>query len=88
MKIAARIIVFVIGAAVLFLGWHKAHLDALNAQNPGTGNTGNPAEILVVIGAFVCLLAFLPSTETLGRWMSTNRHHRTAPAHFRRRHRS
>lgn len=83
-----RIGVFVSGVALLFLAWHKSHVGAQNLQNPGTANTGNPAEILVVVGAFLTLLAFLPSSRTLGRWMSLKRHHQPPPAHFRRRHRS
>ena len=87
-KIATRIVVFMAGVALLFLSWHKTHVAALNPQNPGTAYTGNPAEILVVIGAFVALLAFVPSSDTLGRWMSLKRHHRPPPAHFRRRRRT
>jgi hypothetical protein len=82
-KIAIRIAVFVVGAALLFFGWHKAHLETINAG--GTGAVSS-AEILVVIGGFVLLLAFLPSSETLGRWMSLKRHRTATPAHFRRRH--
>lgn len=88
MRIAVRVALFVSGVGLLFLAWHKAHASALNLQNPGTANTGNPAEILVVIGALLALLAFLPSSETLGRWMSLKRHHRSHAAHFRRRRRT
>ena len=88
MKLATRVAVFIAGAAVLFLGWHKSHLQTVNLQNPGTTNNGNPAELLIVIGAFIALLAFLPSSETLGRWMSLKRHHKPPPAHFRRRRRT
>jgi len=88
LKIAMRAAVFVLGAALLFFGWHKAHTEAANLQNPGTANPGSPAEVLVVVGAFVALLAFVPSSETLGRWMSLKRRHHAPPAHFRRRRRN
>ena len=85
MKIATRIVVFAVGAGLLFFGWHKAHSEMINLQNPGAANTASSAEMLVVIGAFIALLAFLPSAETLGRWMSLKRHKTAKPAHFRRR---
>ncbi len=82
-----RAAVFVLGAALLFFGWHKAHSEAINLQSPGTANLGSPAEVLVVIGAFVAVMAFVPSSETLGRWMSLKRKHHAPPARFRRRRR-
>ena len=85
MKLALRTAAFVLGLALLFFGWHKAHTEAVNVSNPGTANLGSPAEVLVVIGAFIALLAFVPSSDTLGRWMSLKRKHHAPPAHFRRR---
>ena len=88
MKIATRIAVFVLGAALLFFGWRKAHNEMIPTQNPGSTNAISSSEIVVVIGGFVMLMAFLPSSETLGRWMSLKRRKTAAPAHFRRRRRS
>ena len=85
MKIATRVAVFVLGAALLFYGWHKAHNQVIDLQNSGNTNAINSSEMLVVIGAFVLLAAFLPSSETLGRWMSLKRHRRPQAAHFKRR---
>lgn len=85
MKLALRAAVFVLGVALLFVGFHKSHVDTTNPQNPGSTNTGNPAEVLVVIGGFVTLLAFVPSQQTLGRWMSLKKSRKPQPAHFRRR---
>ena len=85
MKLALRVAMFVLGVALLFVGWRKAHSANVDVQNPGAANTGNPAEVLVVIGGFVGLLAFVPSSQTLGRWMSLKRHKPAQPAHFRRR---
>jgi len=82
--IALRTAVFVVGAALLFFGWHKAHSATVDLANPRS-NPGSPAEVLVVVGGFLALLAFMPSQETLGRWMSLKRHKRAQPAHFRRR---
>ncbi len=83
MKLALRIAVFVVGVALLFVGWRKAH--TVDLQNPGSSNTGNPAEVLVVIGGLVTLMAFVPSQQTLGRWMSLKKQRKPQPAHFRRR---
>ena len=87
MKIAIRALVFVGGASLLFFGWHKSHSEMVNLQNPGNTNAISSSEVLVVIGAFVTLMAFLPSAHTLGRWMSLKRHKAAPPAHFRRRRR-
>jgi hypothetical protein len=84
-KLAVRVGVFVLGVALLFVGWRKAHNAKVDPLNPASAGTGNPAEVLVVIGGFVTLLAFVPSSQTLGRWMSLKRHKRPQPAHFRRR---
>lgn len=84
-NIALRAAVFVVGAALLFYGWYKAHSATVDLAKPNA-TPGSPAEVLVVIGGFLALLAFLPSSETLGRWMSLKRHKRPLPAHFRRRH--
>ncbi len=88
MKIAVRCLVFVLGVSVLFFAWHKTHTELLNLQNSGNGNAVNSSEILVVVGGLIALMAFLPSSETLGRWMSLKRRKRPLPAHFRRKRRS
>ena len=85
MKIAIRLTVFVLGAALLFYGWRKAHNEVIPSQNPGAANAINSSEVLVVIGGFVLLAAFLPSSATLGRWMSLKRRKRPQAAHFKRR---
>lgn len=87
MKIATRVLVFVLGAALLFFGWHKARNEPI-VQNPGNTSTISSSEVLVVIGGFILLMAFLPSSETLGRWMSLKRRKRPQAAHFKRRRRS
>lgn len=85
MKLALRLSVFVLGAALLFYGWRKAHNEAIPSQNPGAGNAINSSEVIVVIGGFVLLAAFLPSSDTLGRWMSLKQRKRPQAAHFKRR---
>ena len=85
MKIGWRVLIFVVGAAILFFGWHKAHNEMLNLQNPGSTNAVGSSEILVVVGGFVLLAAFAPSPERLGRWMSLKKSKKAQPAHFRRR---
>ena len=85
MKIALRVTVFVAGGLLLFLSSRHVHMAAATVQNPGTANIGSPAEVLVVIGAFLALMAFVPSPQTLGRWMSLKRRKRPQPAHFKRR---
>jgi hypothetical protein len=87
-NIATRVAVFVAGTALVVFGWYKAHNELITVQNPGAANAINSSEVLVVIGAFMVLLAFFPSSETLGRWMSLKRHKTAPPAHYRRRHRS
>jgi len=84
-KIAIRAAVFVLGAALVFYGWRKAHNEPVPTQTPGTTNAMNSSEVLVVVGGFVLLMAFLPSSETLGRWMSLKRRRRPQAAHFKRR---
>ena len=86
-NIALRAAVFVVGVGLLFFGWHRAHSVTVDLTNP-SANPGSPAEVLVVIGGFVALLAFLPSSQTLGRWISLKHHKRPQPAHFRRRRKS
>ena len=88
MKLVTRILVFAAGGALLFFGWHKAHMEMINLQNPGSTNAISTSEVLVVVGGFVTLMAFLPSQKTLGRWMSLKRPRKAQPAHFRRRRRS
>jgi len=84
-KIVTRVLIFVAGALVLFFGWHKAHTEMINLQNPGTTNSISSSEVLVVVGGFVLLMAFLPSQQTLGRWMSLKKPRKAQAAHFRRR---
>jgi TRAP-type C4-dicarboxylate transport system permease small subunit len=86
-KILARVAVFVLGAALLFFAWHRSHSEMATVQSPGSTSPSNAPAVLVVIGGFLALMAFLPSQETLGRWMSLKRPKRGRPAHFRRRHR-
>jgi hypothetical protein len=83
-NIALRAAVFLAGMGLLFFGWYRAHNATVDLTNP-RANPGSPAEVLVVIGGFMALLAFLPSSQTLGRWMSLKRQKRPPPAHFRRR---
>jgi len=84
-KLTLRVTVFVLGAALLFWGWRKAHNEAIPSQTPGAANAISSSEVVVVIGGFVLLAAFLPSSETLGRWMSLKRRRRPQVAHFKRR---
>jgi hypothetical protein len=88
MKIAARCLVFVFGISVLFFAWHKAHNQVLDLHNSGSTTAVNSAELLVVVGGLIALMAFLPSSQTLGRWMSLKRRKPALPKHYRRRHRS
>jgi hypothetical protein len=85
-KIAARCLVFVLGVSILFFAWHKAHNQVLDLQNSGNPNTVNSAELFVVVGGLIALMAFLPSSQTLGRWMSLKRPRRPLAKHYRRRH--
>ncbi|HLI62554.1 MAG TPA: hypothetical protein VKV05_04085 [Terriglobales bacterium] len=85
MKIVTRVLVFLAGVGLLFYGWHKAHSEVVNVMNPASPNAANSSEMLVVIGGFVALMAFLPSSETLGRWMSLKKQKRPQAAHFKRR---
>ena len=84
MKLWLRIAIFLTGIGIFFFAWHKAHNQALNLQNPGSSNAGS-AEILVIVGGFVMLMAFAPSQQTLGRWMSLKKQRKAHPAQFRRR---
>ncbi|MFZ0311290.1 MAG: hypothetical protein WAL85_01165 [Candidatus Korobacteraceae bacterium] len=88
MKIATRVLVFVLGAALLFFGWHKARNEPVPVQTPGNSSAISSSEVLVVIGGLVALMAFLPSSKTLGLWMSLKRRKRPQAAHFKRRRRS
>jgi hypothetical protein len=85
MKLALRVAIFASGVALLFFGSHRVHTQTINFQNPGNDPTAGSAEMLVVMGGFALLMAFLPSSKTLGRWMSLKRQRRAQPAHFRRR---
>jgi Na+/melibiose symporter-like transporter len=83
MKLGWRIAIFLIGAALLFFGWHKAHSDVVNLQNTGSAAVGS-TEVLVMLGGFVMLMAFAPSQEMLGRWMALKKPKKARPAHFKR----
>jgi len=87
-KLALRVAVFVLGVALVFFAWHRAHPATLDLHAPSPASSGNPSDVLVVVGAFMALLAFAPSPETLGRWMSLKRKHHAPPAQFRRRRKS
>ncbi len=85
MKLWLRITIFLAGLGVLFFAWHRTHNEMLNLQNPGNANTTGSAEILVIVGGFVMLMAFAPSQEMLGRWMALKKPKKARPAQFRRR---
>ncbi len=85
-NIAVRIAVFVLGAWLIYFGWHKGHAELINLQNsPVTPSSSYSPEILAVGGAFLVLAAFAPSPATLGRWMSRKRRKPVPHAQFRRR---
>ena len=88
MKLWLRVVIFLTGAGILFFSWHKVHNQAVNLPTPNSGASVGSAEILVVIGGFVMLMAFAPSQEALGRWMALKKPKKARPAHFRRRQRS
>jgi hypothetical protein len=88
LKIAGRCLVFALGMSILFFCWHRSHNEIINLQNPGNTNAVNSDELLVVVGGLIALMAFLPSSQTLDRWMSLKRRKRPLPKHYRRRHRS
>jgi hypothetical protein len=85
MNIAWRVVLFVTGAGVLFFSWHKTHNEVMNLQNPGSSSAVGSVEILIMVAGFLMLLAFAPSQETLGRWMSLKKPKKAHPAQFRRR---
>jgi hypothetical protein len=86
MKLWVRIAIFAVGVAILFFAWHKTHNDMVNLQTPSSGGGIGSAEVLVVVGSFVALMAFAPSQETLGRWMALKKPRKAKAAHFKRRH--
>ena len=89
MKNAWRIAAFLLGTALLVWGWHKGHSEpTVDLQNPGAATFGSASAVLVVVGVFLALVAFAPSQQTLGRWMSLKRKHQARPAQFRRRRKS
>lgn len=88
MKLAGRVGVFVLGAALVVFGWYKAHGEVVPLQNPANTTTINSSEVLVVIGGFLALMAFLPSSERLARWASRKRRKAVPHAQFRRRHKA
>jgi hypothetical protein len=84
-KLAIRVLVFALGAFLIFFGLHKAHGAMITFQNnPGTPSSAYSPEILAVAGAFIALGAFAPSPATLGRWMSHKRRKPAPHARFRR----
>ncbi len=85
MKLGWRILIFLVGAGVLFFAWHKSHNELVSVQNSGNSAPVGSSEILIVIGAFVILMALAPSQETLGRWMSLKKPKKARQAQFRRR---
>lgn len=90
MKIVGRCLVFVFGVSLLVFGWYRVHDEMINPQNHAGTNVVHSSELMVVVGGLIALMAFLPSSETLGRWTSTSPKRRkpAQPAHFRRRRRS
>jgi hypothetical protein len=85
-NIAVRIAVLVLGAWLIYFGWHKGHAELINLQNrPVTPSSSYSPEILAVGGAFLVLAAFAPSPARLGRWMSRKRRKPVPHAQFRRR---
>lgn len=85
MKLWLRIVLFLGGAGLLAYGWHKAHAQLVNLQSPANASTGGASETLVVLGGFVMLMAFAPSQELLGRWMSLKKPKKAHAAQFKRR---
>lgn len=85
MKLGTRIAIFLVGLGALFLAWHKNHMAAAVAPNSPGINLSNSYEVLIVIGAFVMLMAFAPSPDVLGRWMSLKKPKKAHAAHFKRR---
>jgi hypothetical protein len=85
MKLGLRIAIFVVGAGLLFFGWRRAHNEAVTQQNPTGSTPVGSSEVLVMVGGFVMLMAFAPSQEMLGRWMSLKKPKKLKPAHFKRR---
>ncbi len=88
MKIAIRVAVFVLGASLLFFAFHKAHNEVVNLQSSSSSSTSGSSEVLGIVGGFLALAAFAPSSETLGKWMSLKRRKTPTHARFRRRHRT
>lgn len=86
MKTLARIAVFVAGVGVAILGWRMSHNEALTLQN-GSSAAISGAEVLIIAGGLIALMAFLPSSGTMARWMSLKRRKPAPHAQFRRRHR-
>lgn len=87
MKKLGRVAVFLIGVAVAFLGWHKSRAEVLSLQNGSNPGNVSSAEVLIIAGGLIALMAFLPSSATLARWMSLKRRKPVPHAQFRRRHR-
>jgi hypothetical protein len=85
MKLWMRIGIFLAGAGIFFLSWHKAHNQMVNLQTPNPAGTVGSVEVFIVIGGFVMLMAFAPSPEMLGRWMALKKPKKARAAHFKRR---
>jgi hypothetical protein len=60
-------------------------MQPATSLNPAPNANGGGGEVLVVIGLFLALAAFAPSSKIVGRWMSVKRHRRGAAPHLRRR---
>ncbi len=89
MKIAVRVAVFVLGAALLFFGWRKGRAETMTYQSaPVPPSSSYSPELFAVGGAFLMLAAFAPTPATLGRWMSLKRRKPAPHAQFRRRRKS
>jgi hypothetical protein len=71
---------------VAILGWRISHNEAVTLQN-GSTTAISGAEVLIIAGGLIALMAFLPSSGTVGRWMSLKRRKPAPHTQFRRRHR-
>jgi hypothetical protein len=71
---------------VAILGWRISHNEAVTLQN-GSTTAISGAEVLIIAGGLIALMAFLPSSGTVGRWMSLKRRKPGPHTQFRRRHR-
>jgi hypothetical protein len=85
-KTVGRVVVFVLGLSLLLFAWRRSHKDLVAAsQGPANSSSANSSAVLVVIGGFLALMAFLPSSETLSRWSSRKRPKPALATRYRRR---